>query len=490
MELVLDNVANAPLGPSGISPAVWALYMGDLIEQTPRELDVAIFWDQGGRMQDELDRVYLHNLSYSESHGDDDITTDSGFARAIFLVLLLKCGGTMAATPHDASWSPFTAKATGRDGRPHGKTSLRHVKHANTMCTRLGLLLEIAHLRGCNFVVLTHPVSTMFETEPFLRVMRLASSLQVPFVRVKKTVGFERLSTFRSFSNMDVWNEAALEVGRLKAIGRTMHARCQLGTFFVRCAKPVVVPLSIATRLAFNCLGTVKTMGTPAKLPVYEDDLKNNGVAPRLLRDLADRHLLKTEKREKAPLYASASFVRDWVRQHLNANNGCHDNNRDDCEVFAVHGLEYPDNAVEEIRAVDMVMNALMVLRHRNLARRTPITIPALTLRALLVMYDQSPERTAALVAANKLYLCCLQFDGTRQDRLRHYVLEAVAKFYKHVKANMEEAGNLYEIRRIHGTTTSVAEMIAQLENIFDGGDNSATSADSDPDDSVGSESD
>ena len=54
----------------------------------------------------------------------------------------------------------------------------------------------------------------------------------------------------------------------------------------------------------------------------------------------------------------------------------------------------------------------------------------------------------------------------------------------------MEEAGNLYEIRRIHGTTTSVAEMIAQLENIFDGGDNSATSADSDPDDSVGSDSD
>ena len=103
-----------------------------------------------------------------------------------------------------------------------------------------------------------------------------------------------------------------MDIGQQKTFDRATHARCQLGPFFVRSAKPVVVPLSIATQLAFHCLGTVRTMDTPAKLPVYEADLKNNGLAPRLLRDLADRHLVKTEKREKAPSYASASFVRGW----------------------------------------------------------------------------------------------------------------------------------------------------------------------------------
>ena len=124
-------------------------------------------------MQDELDSVYLHNLSYSESHPGNDVTTDSGFARAIYLVLSLQSSGTMVATPRSASWSPFTAKATGRDGRPRGKTSKRHVKQAHRTCKRLGLLLEIAHLRGCHFVVLTNQVSTMFEWEPFQRLRRV-----------------------------------------------------------------------------------------------------------------------------------------------------------------------------------------------------------------------------------------------------------------------------------------------------------------------------
>lgn len=157
------------------------------MEQLPamhsRDLDVVELFCGHAAITRAARAAGLHAFGYDRKHGEgEDILTEIGWRRAIDLTLRLKPSGSLWCAPWCGPWTFINRSGTRRTtSNPAGDPSgCPRVASSNAMVTRVGLLIILAHIRGCHTWLEQPPSSLMlrFGIYPLLLVYILCHKQQ------------------------------------------------------------------------------------------------------------------------------------------------------------------------------------------------------------------------------------------------------------------------------------------------------------------------
>ncbi|CAK0883741.1 unnamed protein product [Prorocentrum cordatum] len=124
--------------------------------------------------------VYKYEILREPKH--NDILSDVGFAEAVRVALNMAPGGCCVMGPVCSSWVHWCMGTSGRrKWRPLGDQSKPWVQKANTMVSRVMLLVRILQSRGV-FWVLEQPASSLMVHHP--RFQELINDMDVHSVRM------------------------------------------------------------------------------------------------------------------------------------------------------------------------------------------------------------------------------------------------------------------------------------------------------------------